>query len=79
MDEINFNNVFYLVCHIQSNMILTCNKYKELLMRYLTFFFSYEIFGAQCVFYVSHLFTLTTFEVSNCSTCGSKWLLQWTE
>ena len=34
-------------------------------MRYLTFLFSYEIFGAQCVFYVSHLFTLTTFQVSN--------------
>ena len=39
MGEVNFNNTFCLTQYIPNIIVSTNNQYKQLLMRYFTFFF----------------------------------------
>lgn len=59
MQKNNFENMFYVTQYIQNPIISTFDQLK-LLISYLTFYFSYNSFGIQCVFYSTSQFRLVS-------------------
>lgn len=50
----------YLAQYIQNIIILTCNQYKKLLMRYFTFFFPYCLWNPVSISHLTRISILTS-------------------
>ena len=64
-----YNKVFNLTWHTQDIIISIWNQYENILVRYFTILFSYQVFGIWCVFYV-HLNSSQPSSKCSMATCG---------